>query len=109
MRNALCHHALAPLAREEDAAPGVITIALAGASAREVAGALSAEGFEIAWQSRYLLERNWLQIALMGEIDDDALRRLPGALRAAVDASQRSAARWPIASRDHSLSTSARR
>ncbi len=109
LRSALRHHALPPLAREEDAAPGVMTIPLRKASAGAVARDLAERGFEVAWQSRYLQQRNWLQIALMGEIDDDALRRLPAELGVQVDANQRSAVRWPMARRDHSRSTAARR
>ena len=46
----------------------------------DVAVAVAEQGIEIAWQSRYLQERNWLQIALMGELDESALRQLPCAL-----------------------------
>jgi aspartate aminotransferase-like enzyme len=109
MRSALRRHALPPLASEEDAAPGVVTVPLREVSAGAVARELAERGFEVAWQSRYLQRRNWLQIALMGEIDDDALRRLPAELAARVDANQRSAVRWRIARRDHSRSTAARR
>ena len=109
-RNALAGLALPPLAGDEDAAPGIITLPLPGTvRSDEIARALSEGGFEVAWQSRYLQERNWLQIALMGEIDDDALRRLPAALSRLLRANQRSKARWPIARRDQSRSTWARR
>ena len=110
MRAALCNHGLPPLARDEDAAPGIITLPLTGGiRADEVARALLDQGFEIAWQSRYLLERNWLQVALMGEIDGSALRRLPAALGKLVGGDQRVAPSCVIARRDHSRSTSARR
>jgi aspartate aminotransferase-like enzyme len=111
LRGALRSLGLPPLAREEDAAPGIITIPLRDAvRADVVARALSAQGIEIAWQSRYLQERNWLQIALMGEIGDAALRRLPAALGEQLPrANQRPAARWPMARRDHNRSTAARR
>jgi hypothetical protein len=48
--------------------------------ARDVAAALANQGIEVAYQSSYLRQRNWLQIALMGEVDAAALRQLPGAL-----------------------------
>ena len=40
-----------------------------GIGAAEVVRALATRGIDLAWQSRYLRERNWLQIALMGEVD----------------------------------------
>ncbi|HET9864265.1 MAG TPA: aminotransferase class V-fold PLP-dependent enzyme [Steroidobacteraceae bacterium] len=81
LRAALRAHGLAPLARDADAAPGVVTLPLGDeVRAADVAHALLESGIEVAWQSRYLQERNWLQIALMGEVDEDAVRRLPGAL-----------------------------
>ena len=49
-------------------------------SSAVVAAALAAQGMHVGWQSQYLRKRNWLQISLMGEIDEGALRRLPGAL-----------------------------
>jgi hypothetical protein len=35
------------------------------------------QGYELAWRSRYLVERNWLQICLMGEWIERALEILP--------------------------------
>lgn len=83
LRDALREHSLAPLACDEEAAPGVVTLQVrAEMSSVAVARALARKGIEVAWQSRYLRERNWLQIALMGEIDEAALRRLPALLSA---------------------------
>ena len=95
LRAALRRHSLPPLARDEDAAPGIVTLAIpVKASAADVALALAQEGIEVAYQSRYLQERNWLQIALMGELDETALQLLPGALAGHVGrrAFERSAA-----------------
>ena len=81
MRSALRVHGLTSLAHEEHAAPGIITLPLGGETrAAEIANALLDRGFEVAWRSSYLKERNWLQLALMGEIEEDAVRRLPAAL-----------------------------
>jgi aspartate aminotransferase-like enzyme len=81
LRAALRSHGLPPLAADVDAAPGIITVALPGeVCAADVGVALLEEGFQIACQSRYLRQRNWLQICLMGEFDATALRRLPDAL-----------------------------
>src|SRR5919108_311200 len=67
----------------QEAAPGVITLQVpAEVGSANMARALARKGIEVAWQSRYLRERNWLQIALMGEIDEAALRRLPALLSA---------------------------
>ena len=110
MHAAFAALALPPLAGEDDAAPGIVTLPLpATIRANEVARTLAAGGFEVAWQSRYLQERNWLQIALMGEIDNEALHRLPAVLGKVLRANQRSMTRWPSARRDQSRSTWARR
>jgi len=53
--------------RDASPAPGVITIALpATISSLDAAAALEQAGCEIGARSRYLVERNWIQIALMG-------------------------------------------
>lgn len=81
LRAALRRHSLPPLARDADAAAGIVTVAIPReVAAADLALALAGQGIEIAYQSRYLQERNWLQISLMGEIDDAALHALPGAL-----------------------------
>jgi len=86
LRAALRHISLPPLARDEDAAPGIVTLKIPDATgATDVALALAKDRIEVAYQSRYLQERNWLQLALMGEIDETALRLLPGALAAHVE------------------------
>lgn len=86
LRAALRRHSRAPLAQDEDAAPGIVTLAIpAPVSAADVALALEEQGIHIGWQSRYLRERNWLQICLMGELDETALRQLPGALAVQVE------------------------
>ncbi len=81
LRAALRSHALPPLARDAQAAPGIVTVAIPhDVSAADVALALSEQGIQIAYQSLYLQQRNWLQICLMGELDEAALRLLPSAL-----------------------------
>lgn len=107
LRAALRERGLPPLARDADAAPGIVTLPLNdGIDAEIVALSLAELGIEVAWQSRYLRERNWLQIALMGEIDEVALHRLPAHLRSVTGFSQRAGVRCAIASRDHNRSTS---
>jgi aspartate aminotransferase-like enzyme len=52
------------------ASPAVIALALPpGSSAEKIGDALAAEGFLVSYRSHYLLERNWLQVCLMGEYD----------------------------------------
>jgi aspartate aminotransferase-like enzyme len=81
LRALLRSHGLSPLAADTDAAPGIVTVALAAdISATDVATELSKQGLHIAHQSAYLLQRNWLQICLMGEFDETVLGRLPGIL-----------------------------
>jgi hypothetical protein len=45
---------------------------------------LLGHGATVAWASDYLLERNWIQVCLMGGYDADMLRRLPRLLEEAV-------------------------
>jgi aspartate aminotransferase-like enzyme len=86
LRAALRRHSLSVLASDLNAAPGIITLAIPNEiSAAAVARALAEGGIEIAFQSRYLQERNWLQIALMGELDETALQVLPSTLAGHIE------------------------
>jgi aspartate aminotransferase-like enzyme len=81
LRTALRSHSLPPLAQEDDTAPGIVTVPIPeDVCAARVAQALSERGIEVAYQSGYLQQRNWLQICLMGELHEAALRQLPGEL-----------------------------
>ena len=87
LRQELRTRGLPVLASEDIASPGVTTVELPRtAPAAEVALSLEQGGFEVAWRSTYLRERNWIQIALMGEYDPLALRELPPALAHVVRA-----------------------
>lgn len=56
------------LAADEVSSPAVTTIVLPHTLNSETLGArLEAEGFLLSYRSRYLLDRNWIQICLMGE------------------------------------------
>ncbi len=62
--------------------PAIITIALPGRlSSRALGTKLERSGFCLNWRSAYLLERNWIQIALMGECREEALIPLIGLFR----------------------------
>ncbi len=65
------------VAHSDNAAPALITIALpTWLSSKELGQKMQDEGFLLHWRSRYLLERNWIQIALMGECSKDQIRPL---------------------------------
>jgi aspartate aminotransferase-like enzyme/ribosomal protein S18 acetylase RimI-like enzyme len=81
LRAALRAQGLAVVAPEQFASPGVASIALPPETpSGAVAEGLERLGYEIAWRSAYLVERNWIQVALMGDYDRAALRRLPAAV-----------------------------
>ena len=65
------------VARDEDAAPGIVTLVPPrGGSACRLGDALASAGFALSYRSEYLRERNWIQIALMGECPDEKVERL---------------------------------
>lgn len=65
------------IARDEDATPGIVTfIPPRGADACKLGDALASAGFALSYRSDYLRERNWIQIALMGECPDEKVDRL---------------------------------
>ena len=67
------------------ASPAVTTIALPpSVASTEVGARLARQGFLTSYQSRYLVERNWLQICLMGAFRSDALADLAASLHEAV-------------------------
>jgi len=81
LRAALRAQGLAVVAPEQCASPGVVSIALSPETpSGAVAEGLERLGCEVAWRSAYLVERNWIQVALMGEYDRAALRGLPAAV-----------------------------
>jgi aspartate aminotransferase-like enzyme len=64
------------------ASPGIVTLALpAEISSVDLAAQAAATGYAVAYNSRYLLERNWLQIALMGEYSSSRLLELVATLK----------------------------
>ena len=76
-------HIVAP---EAHAAPAVITIALPqDVPARSVGHELKRAGLLVAFQSDYLMERNWIQICLMGEWPRDSVAHLTAILASVRD------------------------
>ena len=57
--------------------PAVTTIVLPETISSEWVGRkLSESGYQLSYRSRYLRDRNWIQICLMGEVDKDSLVQL---------------------------------
>jgi len=80
LRDELRRRGLTVVGPDTHPAPGIVTIELPPAvRSIEVAAALDQDGFELAANSSYLLERNWIQISLMAAPPRHELR-------AAVDA-----------------------
>ena len=84
LRELLAQAGLDSVSPAVHASPGIVTVALPPqASSSEVAARAAEKGLEIAFNSRYLIERNWIQIALMGEYSRTALTGAVSALTAA--------------------------
>ncbi len=78
LRNRLREVGLQVLAPEGHAAPAVVTIALPPEiSSKTIGGLLKKGGTLLSYNSGYLLQRNWIQICLMGEWPKEHLETLP--------------------------------
>jgi aspartate aminotransferase-like enzyme len=78
LRRRLREVGLTIVAPDEHASPAVVSLALPhGVSARTVGWQLKKAGYLLSYNSGYLLERNWIQICLMGEWSRDHLETLP--------------------------------
>ena len=63
------------------ASPAVLSIALPGEiSSKSIGWQLQKSGYLLSYKSAYLLQRNWIQICLMGEWSRDNLATLPDVL-----------------------------
>ena len=77
VREALRSFGARLIARDEDATPGIVTfVPPRGGSALSLGDALASAGFALSYRSDYLRERNWIQIALMGECSEEKVERL---------------------------------
>jgi aspartate aminotransferase-like enzyme len=73
------------LVADEHASPAVITLELPpGQRAAAVGDTLKRRGLLVAYESEYLVQRNWLQIGLMGQCARTDLERLLGELSTVV-------------------------
>jgi aspartate aminotransferase-like enzyme len=83
LRDALELAGLHVVAPRESASPVVHTLALPDDTpATIMGGALRQHGWLVSFECGYLRPRNWLQLCLIGEYHDAALRALPRVLRA---------------------------
>jgi aspartate aminotransferase-like enzyme len=81
VRAALAAHGFDVFGDAHAAAPFVVTVALPPEIGAEgLAGAMLARGYRIAYESRYLRERNWIQLAWMGQVDREAALEAVAAL-----------------------------
>jgi aspartate aminotransferase-like enzyme/GNAT superfamily N-acetyltransferase len=82
LRHELRQMDLQVLAPEAHASPAVVTIVLPPhISSRTVGKQLQRSGYLLSYGSEYLLQRNWIQICLMGEFTRDNIVGLLGELR----------------------------
>jgi aspartate aminotransferase-like enzyme len=78
LRNRLREVGLQIVAPDAHAAPAVVTIALPGdISSRNLGSQLRSAGYLLSCNSSYLLQRNWIQVCLMGEWSREHLEALP--------------------------------
>ena len=90
LRRRLRAAGLTVLVPDDLASPAVTTLVLpAHASSHAVGERLERAGYLVSYRSRYLLERNWIQICLMGDFDSAAL---PGLVNRIADEVARGAA-----------------
>ena len=76
---------LGVVAPEGHESPALVTIALpAEISSQELGPELEKSGYFLNWRSTYLVRRNWVQIALMGEYDSGAVGRFLDVLASAA-------------------------
>lgn len=81
LRAGLREHRLSILAPDAHASPAVTTIVLPPeAPSTRVGRELERRGYEFSYLSGYLVERNWIQVCLMGEHTCEELAALPRVL-----------------------------
>ncbi len=83
LRSTLRRMGFSIVAVDSQAAPAVITIALPSTISSKALGKhLEEAGYFLSYMSEYLLERNWIQICLMGECSQAEMVPLVDALKA---------------------------
>ena len=90
VRDAFEAMGLTVLTTESSGSPAVLTVSLPPEiPASDVADAMGRAGYSIAYKSDYLLERNWVQVCLMGDLTSDVVTGMIQALRKSVHARSR--------------------
>jgi len=85
LRGRLREVGLQVVAPDAHAAPAVVTIALpSDIPSKTIGGLLKRAGCLLSYNSAYLLQRNWIQICLMGEWPREHLETLPDQLTALI-------------------------
>jgi aspartate aminotransferase-like enzyme/GNAT superfamily N-acetyltransferase len=85
LRRLLEESGLKCLVPAQYASPAVVTLALGrDVSSSEVARRMAETGYALAYNSAYLLQRNWIQLALMGDYRPARFPELVAGLREAV-------------------------
>ncbi len=86
LRRELACNALPLLFSGIGAANGIVTLAIPSTvNSMHVGQCLRASGIEIGFESEYLLQRNWIRIALMGHYPRAMLKRLPERIREIIE------------------------
>lgn len=77
IRENICDLGLDLVAEDRHSTPGLITISLPDwLNSANIGIILQDEGYLLHWRSKYLLEHNWIQIALMGNHSIDQIKPL---------------------------------
>lgn len=85
LRAELATRGVSVLAHTRHASPAVLTLPITTAHSRDVGDALRRRGVLASYESAYLVERNWVQLCLMGEWSAPAMRRVPDIVAATID------------------------
>ena len=81
LRSELRRSGLQIVGSATDISPAVTTIEVPDAISSEWVGRkLDESGYQLSYRSHYLRERNWVQICLMGEVEQESLVPLIGLL-----------------------------
>jgi aspartate aminotransferase-like enzyme len=85
VRDRLEEMGLQIVAPRAHASPAIISVALPQPlSALKVGDRLADAGFHLSYKSDYLLERNWIQVCLMGQYTRETIDQMLGILRRAL-------------------------
>lgn len=85
LRTELAARGVPVLAQARHASPAVLTLPISAARSRDVGDALRRRGVLASYESGYLVERNWVQLCLMGEWSEPAMRRVPEIVATTID------------------------